>query len=214
MNHPLYKCDIIIDLIEQRWKESFRRVFLKDFTLFSIFLLIICLNTVWIFPYRLRSFDSEVIGKPNCNSKSSASIILDIVTILIILMIYARNEYREIKSVFIHNKKYGVLKKILTHYNTIWNVLDTYVILVGLIFCSMDLAFSCRRPSDQQEDVLKVFCSMFFFSSWLRLLDFARGFSKTSTLIRMLIRVIRDMIGFFAVLFFLIVGFALAGNKN
>ena len=176
-------------------------MFMINLIKFLPFLFIVCLNTAWIFPKRLSKFES--LNENQCVSYSGASIFFDIV-ILIALVYYGRNEFREIMSTAKKNTLFS--RKFITHFHSVWNLLDTFVLIVGFLFCFLDLSYSCMKPTKTSEDTLKMFASFFFFSSWLRLLEYARGIKSTSTLIRMLTRIMSDMKGFFLVFFFLIIG--------
>ena len=137
----------------------------------------------------------------------------DYTTIIIIIFLFLINE---IKNLFWQNLQ-GIINKLKAHFSSFWKGIDILLILAGLVSTSLDLAYIFDSSFFKKEDSLvavKVLYSIFLLFNWIRLLDFARGFTVTSALVRLLTRVISDMLGFLLVLFLTIIGIALSSNKK
>ena len=203
---PLFRRESFRYLVEFFWEKKFFYHFLFKFFIYCIFLTGVCVNILWIYPHRHSSF------KFSCNRSfdgwKGLSIYLDFSIIIFLIVYFLGNEYLQL----FHNKfKTNPWKELKKYITSFWNILDLLLIANGIGACIYDIKGIFDDELFQQEEYthyMKYSFASFLFFVWMRILDFARGFKLTSTLIRLLIKVFRDMIGFLLVLFFMLVGFA------
>ena len=222
--HPIFKNEAFVLLIEHLWINQTKNYFLKDFYIFLLFLILVCINLLWIFPERISREDLlKEIPKDNSLDGSNgaqrdtwagyslASVVLDLVTIIVIVFFFMLNELKS----FLSQSVSGFSNKLKSHFSSFWEWIDLLLIIMGLLSSILDLTYILHPSFYQAEDSLltiKVLYFIFLLFCWIRILDFARGFKITSALIRLIARVISDMFGFLIVLFITIIGVGLSST--
>ena len=203
--HTVFKSELLIYLVENHWQRRTQSEFRKTFLVYIFFLLLNCFNLMVVFPSRLES--------PAEQTNSWAYFTSIIVNCIIMIFLSFYLLANEIRNIIIIEENKKLLIKIKTHLSNIWNILDLLVIVSGIVAISLDFAiiFSSNK-SEEHEITVQAFYSIYFFFAWIRTLDFARGFEVSSTLIRLLARVLADMAGFLLILFFIIIGMGLTSK--
>lgn len=203
---PLFQNQVFFLLVSYIWDNRTKRVFRYNLFCFLLYLILVCLNLLWIFPNRvnnLNSIDSDF---------TKVSIALNIVIISFLLFYFLRNELVAIKKTEMKTLR----KKVQTHFSNFWNILDFLVIILGVLSNTLDLILIFQAESDlcgsNLEKSVKVLNSIFLFVTWTRILDFARGFKSTSVLIRLWTQVAQDMRAFLIGLFYIVIGFSFSGK--
>jgi hypothetical protein len=196
-SHPIFSGDILPPILEFIWLSQIRRNFFREAFAYGLMLIIITINVLVIFPYRSYS--------QLCESFTDDEITSIAVDSFIAFMLLIR---------YISEMRHSLKSDLEAYLNNLWNKVDFFLILLGCYTLGLDLSFIIDKESHQVREpsiMLKCFLSAFLFICWLRMLEFARGFQTTATLIKLLIRVGKDMFGFLIVLFYMIIAFAISG---
>lgn len=116
----------------------------------------------------------------------------EIITLGCFGFMWLKVSYLEIKDI-ISNKKF------IDHYDNFWNVIDSIVIVFGLLYIVLEilLMLGYFSPSNIW---IRLFFSSFNFLLFLKLISFLRGFTETAFLIRTIIVVAGDILYFLFIL--------------
>ena len=117
-----------------------------------------------------------------------------------------------LKKAYGEYNQYRANSKIqLNHYDSVWNIIDTQVIIFVLLSSSLDLLQTIYKDNEYVS-YIQTLESFSILTLGIRFLAVCRGFRSMSFMIRLLDDIIQDIQGFVSVFLFLILTFSFSGK--
>ena len=170
------KSHVIISVLDILWENGVRYDFIMTNVTYFLYFIVLIANSLVVLPVFLTEIESNPIY--NRDSYWIAFLILNLVLIILLVWIV----YVEI-SEFLRNKH--------DYFRSFWNKLDW----INIVFSIACIIFNIVILFDGTDEYgwLRVFHSICFFSSMVRIFDFFRVFKQTCFLIETVLEVIYDM---------------------
>ena len=192
-NHPIFASDVVYYAIQYKWQTFARAIFFRKAIIYLIFVAITTLNSIILFPERLRKK-----GEGNKGIYVKEGLILDSLT-LIYNMYFLKVEIKKlIKSGF------------MRYWRSPWNYIDVIVVVMSTLTSTIDIAF--EDTIFEKEALVRSLHSISIFLIYFRLLSYIRCFDNLSFMIRMIIQSTIDMRFFLFITGFILVPLSLASK--
>lgn len=188
------KSSLFISLLDILWSHLVRKEFMMSNTIYAIYILILFSNSIIVLPGYLAEI--ELYQSPNEGSYWIAFLILNI----LLIMLLKKMIQAEISEMG-RNKAYQ---------SSFWNYIDW--INIFLCFSSIIFGIVVLAGGTEQYDWLRIFHSIGFFFSIVRIFDIFRSNKKTCFLIEIVLQVIIDMRIFLFLMALLISAFSFSGK--
>ena len=172
-------------ILHYKWKTYIWKIYTRDLLLFIIFLALVTVNSVFLFPNRIK----ESLDIDRKEHFRTASLILNI--ILIVFTLYFIGF--ELFQLYRYGKR--------RYFSSVWHLLDIITLMIVCTTISLDIASIAY--SNYPVSWLKALLSINVFLLWIKFLSFARGYKQTAFMVRMIIQVIYDIKVFLGIFFIL-----------
>lgn len=191
--------DVIVSILNLLWYKGVLTDFLKKNILYFIYFLILILNSIIVLP----GFLSEIEDTDNPESKNGAYqisfLILSIVLACLLIIMFTLEIMELVR-----------LKQ--SYFKSFWNYID----LTNIIFSFSCIIFNIVVLSGHTDELglLRIFHSLCFFFSMVRIFDFFRAFRETCFLIQIVLQVVYDMRIFFILMMIFVSTFSLSSTQK
>lgn len=170
------KIEVIISTLDILWENGVRWDFIKTNLNYFIYFVVLIANSLVVLPGFLTEIEANQVYFEG--DYWIPFLVLNIVLIfLLIAIIYGEIlEYRRSKT---------------NYFDSFWNKLDWINIIFSIACIIFNIVILCNGTNEY--GWLRVFHSICFFSSMVRIFDFFRAFKETCFLIETVLEVINDM---------------------
>lgn len=190
--NPIFGNEVLISLIQYKWKSYGRRKYFLNGLYFIIFLVIFIVQSAFIL--------NERIVEEEKKSYDQISYIFDA-----FLMFY-------VVSHFINEIKQMVIMGIKYYFYSFWNLID--LTLFFLVFCAVCLDFLNIKRDKALLEPLKLMNSISMIFCFIRIISYARGVQGSAFMIRLILQVFIDIRYFAMLIIIFIIGLSVSGNPQ
>ena len=203
-DHPIFGSRVFLAILQYKWDSYSRDYFLREALIYSLYLMILLVNSLYFFPKRLKASDDKNI--------------LDFQHISNLLAVLLDAILGGFFLVFLLKEVFSIHKLRWRYFLDLDNYMDIPALFFLAILIVHDLGNIFGFMSSAIID-MRIYHSITLFLASLRFLSFARGFEAMAFMIRLIIQVTIDMSYFLIIMFFITLslafsGFLLQNNEN
>lgn len=188
--NPIFGNEVLISLIQYKWKSYGRRKYFLNGFYFIIFLVIFIVQSAFI-------LNERIVEKEKL-SYDQISYVFDA-----FLMLYIVNHFfNEVKQIVVMGIKYYLY--------SFWNLID--LTLFFLVFCAVCLDFSNIKRDREFLEPLKLMNSISMIFCFIRIISYARGVQGSAFMIRLILQVFIDIRYFAMLIIIFIIGLSISGK--
>ena len=186
LSNEIYSSKSLILISRYKWNVELRSLFIKDMTLFVIFMFFFHFNFVYLLPLTEDGISNNFL------------LFVGDLVLCGFLLYFSIVEIIQIHK--FHLKKY---------LHSIFNLLDILLIVIVSISVGSNI-LQMINADDEEYEYFKLIYSISSFFTWMRLVSYYRGFISTGFLIRLIIKVFYDMRHFLLILVTVLLSFTCA----
>lgn len=186
-NSLLFSSEALQAILHYKWKRYASFSYARDLIVFCIFLLTVTINSVFLFPNRIK----ESLDETRRENFKVGSIILNII-MAVFTGYFILSELHKWKC-------FGTK----LYFSTVWHTLE--LIILSILCATICLDLSSISGIIVSISWLKALLSINIFLLYIKFLSYARGYKQTAFMVRMILQVIYDIKVFLAIFFILVI---------
>ena len=194
--NQIFESKAIVKLLDYKWHTYARKEYFYEGLMFLLFLVIYIVNVDFFFISRMGTEIDNDDSSGHLIFSISSGVIDCIIFIFVFRLIF--HEYKQLR--YFGFKDY---------FNSFWNYNDILYIVFSLMSTAVDLCSCFDLFHDF--DILKAMHSLTIFFAFFRLMSYARGIEGSSFMIKLIIRVVSDIVYFLFLMILFIVSLACSG---